>query len=91
VLEPIEVWTWPRSDLNAWVQVLNQFDEILEDIIREYEIDQLQTKKLSLRDKDMLCGILRFERLLLENTTNRKSFSSYDVRPWTTSHISCFR
>ena len=31
--------------------------------------------------KKTVCEILRFERLLLENSTNRKTFNSYDVRP----------
>jgi E3 ubiquitin-protein ligase HUWE1 len=78
-LGAIDAWTWPRSDLNAWVQVLNKFDEILEDIIREYEIDKVQSKELASIDQELLCSVLRFERLLLENTTNRKSFNSYDV------------
>ncbi|KAI0768417.1 hypothetical protein BC629DRAFT_1596114 [Irpex lacteus] len=56
VLAEIDVWKWPRSDLNAWIKVLNKFDAIMEDIIREYA----------------------FERLLLENSTNRKTYSSYD-------------
>ena len=29
--------------------------------------------------KKTRCEILRFERLLLENSTNRKTFNSYDV------------
>jgi len=49
-------------------------------IIDEYNIDKLQLKPFSSETKELLSEILRFERLLLENSTNRKTFSSYDVR-----------
>lgn len=80
VLEEIDSWKWPRSDLNAWVKVLNKFDDILEDVIREYNVDKLQMSDFSAEDKKVLCEVLKFERLLLENSTNRKMFNSYDVR-----------
>jgi E3 ubiquitin-protein ligase HUWE1 len=79
-LDAIDTWKWPRSDLNAWIKVLNRFDEILESVISEYAIDALQLKPFEPMTKRILSGVLRFERLLLENSTNRKSFSSYDVR-----------
>jgi E3 ubiquitin-protein ligase HUWE1 len=79
LLAQIETWTWPRSDLNAWIKVLNKFDQILEDCIREYDIDKIQTRSFDESTKNLLSGILKFERLLLENSTNRKMFASYDV------------
>ena len=79
VLGKVDVWTWPRSDLNAWIKVLNQFDAILEDVIRDYDVDKLQVNVFTPSTKRTVCEILRFERLLLENSTNRKTFSSYDV------------
>ena len=79
-LSVIDSWKWPRSDLNAWIKVLNKFDTILEEIIAEYEVDKMQLKDFSTHSKSMLCKILKFERLLLENSTNRKMFNSYDVR-----------
>ncbi len=79
VLAEIDVWKWPRSDLNAWIKVLNKFDAIMEDIIREYAVDTLQRTPFSAFHKKLLSEILRFERLLLENSTNRKTYSSYDV------------
>lgn len=79
VLSQIDIWKWPRSDLNAWTKVLNKFDAVLEDVIRDYEVDKIQIKEFSAADKNIVCEILRFERLLLENSTNRKMFSSYDV------------
>ena len=79
LLQPIDSWRLPRSDLNAWIKVHNKFDAILEDIIRDYDIDAVQTKPFDPNTKDTLCAILKFERMLLENTTNRKLFVQYDV------------
>ncbi|KAI0829944.1 hypothetical protein BC628DRAFT_1314795 [Trametes gibbosa] len=78
VLSQIDSWKWPRSDLNAWIKVLNKFDEILEESIRDYDIDNLQVNVFTPLTKKTICEILRFERLLLENSTNRKTFNSYD-------------
>lgn len=78
-LGKIGVWIWPRSDLNAWIKVLNKFDAILEQLIADYAVDKLQLKIFSQVDKKTLLEILRFERLLLENSTNRKMYNSYDV------------
>ncbi|KAI0766838.1 hypothetical protein BD413DRAFT_614840 [Trametes elegans] len=78
VLAQIDSWKWPRSDLNAWIKVLNKFDEILEEAIRDYDIDNLQVNVFTPLTKRTICEILRFERLLLENSTNRKTFNSYD-------------
>ncbi|KAJ3900167.1 hypothetical protein F5879DRAFT_887267 [Lentinula edodes] len=77
-LEEIDAWKWQRSDLNAWIKVLNKFDTVLEDVIREYDIDKLQVREFSTESKKMVSEILKFERLLLENSTNRKMFNSYD-------------
>ncbi|KZT26754.1 hypothetical protein NEOLEDRAFT_1062431 [Neolentinus lepideus HHB14362 ss-1] len=78
VLGEIDIWKWPRSDLNAWVKVLNKFDAILEEVINDYDIDKVQVNTFTPRTKKTTSEILRFERLLLENSTNRKIFSSYD-------------
>lgn len=73
------MWTWPRSDLNSWTKVLNRFDAIFSDIIEKYNIDKLQLTKFEEGDRTLLLELLRFERMLLENSTNRKLFASYDV------------
>lgn len=78
-LSQIDSWKWPRSDLNSWIKVLNKFDTVLEDIVRDYDIDRLQLRTFAARTKETICEILKFERLLLENSTNRKMFNSYDV------------
>ncbi|PBK91673.1 hypothetical protein ARMGADRAFT_968529 [Armillaria gallica] len=77
-LGDIVVWKWQRSDLNAWIKVLNKFDAILEELIRDYNIDKLQITPFTPESRSLLAEILRFERLLLENSTNRKMFNSYD-------------
>ncbi|KIM40119.1 hypothetical protein M413DRAFT_446273 [Hebeloma cylindrosporum] len=77
-LKEVDSWKWPRSDLNAWVRVLNKFDDIMDGIVREYNVEKLQLIPFSAETKELLSEILRFERLLLENSTNRKTFSSYD-------------
>ncbi|KAG6372318.1 hypothetical protein JVT61DRAFT_7758 [Boletus reticuloceps] len=78
VLASIETWKWPRSDLNCWIKVLDKFDAILEEAIRDYDIDKLQLNVFTPATKQTISAILRFERLLLENSTNRKTFNSYD-------------
>ncbi|GLB37041.1 putative protein with domain of Unknown Function (DUF913) [Lyophyllum shimeji] len=78
VLSQIDVWKWPRSDLNAWIKVLNKFDAVLEEIIRDYDVEKLQVNVFTPVTKKTVCAVLRFERLLLENSTNRKMFNSYD-------------
>ena len=82
ILEPINSWTWHRSDLHSWIKVLNKFDEIYEQIISTHGVDKLQSKDFSPSSKKTLLEILKFERLLLENSTNRKLFNSYDVGVW---------
>ena len=79
ILKAVDSWKWPRSDLNSWIKVLNKFDDIMDEIIREYNVAKLQLNPFTEGVKELLSEILRFERLLLENSTNRKTFSSYDV------------
>ena len=79
VLSEQQTWRWPRSDLNSWIKVLDTFDTILADIIKDYNIDTMQLREFELPDRELVLQILRFERLMLENSTNRKMFNSYDV------------
>lgn len=51
----------------------------MDGIIQEYNVEKLQLTPFTPESKELLSEILRFERLLLENSTNRKTFSSYDV------------
>lgn len=75
----ISEWKWPRSDLGNWIKVLNKFDAILQDIIRDYDVDKLQVNPFTPQTKATVLEILRFKRLLLENSTGRKLYASYDV------------
>ena len=78
-LSTVVAWIWPRSDLHSWVKVLNKFDDILKSFIDNYDIDKLQLKPFLPLAKATILEILRFETLLLDNSTNRKLFASYDV------------
>jgi E3 ubiquitin-protein ligase HUWE1 len=78
-LATIRCWMWPRSDLHSWVQVLNKFDDILRGFIEQYELEKLQVNPFTPLTKAIITEILRYETLLLDNSTNRKLFASYDV------------
>jgi E3 ubiquitin-protein ligase HUWE1 len=80
LLQQSPTWRFPRGDLHGWIPVLDHFDSILENLIDEHQIARLQTKAFSPKAKGLVLEILKFQRLLLENCTNRKLFSSYDVR-----------
>ena len=59
--------------------MLNKFDAILEEVVDSYELSKLQQNDFTPNTKETLLQVLRFLRLLLENCTQRKLFSSYDV------------
>ena len=52
----------------------------MDESICEYNVAKLQLNQFLEGTKELLSEILHFERLLLENSTDRKTFSSYDVR-----------
>jgi len=75
-------WTWPRTDLQHWINPLNRFDAMLDQIVTDYDLATLehpQINQFTPRTKQSLLAILRFEKLLLENSTNRKIYASFDV------------
>ncbi|SPO39716.1 related to E3 ubiquitin protein ligase TOM1 [Pseudozyma flocculosa] len=78
ILDSISEWCWPRGDLYYWTQILNRFDDILQDTCRDYELAKLQTNDFTPLRKKLLVSILRFSRLLIENCTNRKLYNSYE-------------
>ncbi|GAA6006127.1 hypothetical protein JCM11491_002040 [Sporobolomyces phaffii] len=74
-------WTWPRTDMQHWIYPLNRFDDILEQIIKDYDLSDMQhcqTNHFTPRTKELLLSILTFQKLLLENSTNRKIFNGFD-------------
>lgn len=79
-LRLLQVWRYPRGDLHAWILVLDRFDTILAEIVESYDLSKIQTKDFSPETKELLLEVLRVLKLLLENSTNRKLFASYDVR-----------
>ncbi|ODN73426.1 hypothetical protein L202_07951 [Cryptococcus amylolentus CBS 6039] len=78
VLEQFQAWRYPRGDLHTWVLVLDRFDEILAGVIQNYDLTKLQLNDFTPKTKKLLLEVLRVQRLLLENCTNRKLFNSYD-------------
>ena len=83
LLEPLVAagWTWPRTDLQHWIHPLNRFDDILEQVIADYDLATMehgQTNTFTPRTKELLLAVLSFEKLLLENSTNRKIFNGFD-------------
>ncbi|OCF61440.1 hypothetical protein L486_01088 [Kwoniella mangroviensis CBS 10435] len=78
VLQTFDCWKYPRGDLHTWVDVLDRFDSILEEQCKSYELEKLQTNDFTPKTKDLILQILRVQRLLMENCTSRKLFSSYD-------------
>ncbi|GAA5909447.1 hypothetical protein JCM8208_006528, partial [Rhodotorula glutinis] len=83
LLEPLVAagWTWPRTDLQHWIHPLNRFDDILEQVIADYDLASMehgQTNTFTPRTKELLLAVLSFEKLLLENSTNRKIFNGFD-------------
>ncbi|CDS01035.1 hypothetical protein, partial [Sporisorium scitamineum] len=78
VLDSISEWCWPRGDLYYWTGALNRFDTILESVCRDYEVSKIQVNDFTPLTKRLIVSILRFSRLLVENCTNRKLYSSFE-------------
>lgn len=75
-------WTWPRTDLQHWIVPLNRFDALLDKVVTDYDLGSMQhaqTNAFTPRTKQLVLAILSFEKVLLENSTNRKIFASFDV------------
>lgn len=79
LLWSFRMWLWPRCELMVWYSVLDRFDDILAQMIKDYHSDDLQMTPFTPSDKELIMQILRFERMLLDNSTTRKLFNSYDV------------
>lgn len=90
LLQPVcsSGWTWPRTDLQHWIVPLNRFDAILEGVVNDYDLSSMehcQTNAFTPRTKQLVAAILAFEKVLLENSTNRKIFASFDVSDYAAS------
>lgn len=78
ILDNISEWCWPRGDLHFWVPVLNRFDLIFEETCRDYDIQNIQINDFTPLRKRLIVSILRFSRLLIENSTSRKIYNSFE-------------
>ncbi|KAI5180103.1 E3 ubiquitin-protein ligase HUWE1 [Nematocida sp. AWRm80] len=78
-LRSIREWRHPKTDLFYWIQILNMFDEILERISSKYELRTLQTQRMTEKEIELAREIIRFIRLLVENSSNKSIFNSFEV------------
>jgi len=79
ILNDLPTWRYQRADLHAWVPALDRFDDVLANIIQSYDLGKLQTNDFTPKTKELLLGILRLTRMMLENCTSRKLYASYEV------------
>ncbi|KAI5190779.1 E3 ubiquitin-protein ligase HUWE1 [Nematocida sp. AWRm77] len=80
-------WKHGKTDLLYWMDVLNRFDELLEGVVKEYNLGALQNKEFTQQDRGMVREILRFQKVLVENGSNKSIFNSFDtVEPFIYSY-----
>lgn len=80
------IWPCVQGDFTQWVALFNHFDDFLDKHIKEHRELQLKfegsdsgTPATAFPVADCL-AILRVTSILLENTTNKHLYQSYDVR-----------
>ncbi|OMJ30040.1 E3 ubiquitin-protein ligase TOM1-like [Smittium culicis] len=82
VVSNIKHWPFLRSDFYYWIKVLDRFDEILEKIISKHSLirpdSHLVRNDLPDDTAQLICAILDFTRLLMENCINRTIYSSIE-------------
>ncbi|OAG28862.1 E3 ubiquitin-protein ligase HUWE1 [Nematocida displodere] len=78
-LSKIDEWKHCKTDLVYWVEVLDRFDTILQDLVQKYRLDGLQSQPMEPQDRDVAREILRFQKVLVENSSNKSIFNSFDV------------
>ncbi|PVU85911.1 hypothetical protein BB561_006872, partial [Smittium simulii] len=75
-------WPFLRGDFYHWVKVLDRFDAILERTIKELDLDNKEIyvsyNTIDNNTTTLICSILDFTRLLMENCVNRNLYSSFD-------------
>ncbi|WVQ94836.1 hypothetical protein IAU59_001919 [Kwoniella sp. CBS 9459] len=59
VLKSFDRWVYPRSDLHAWVNVLDRLDDVLAEITTSYGLSKIQTNDFTPKTKELLLEILR--------------------------------
>ncbi|KAI5190406.1 E3 ubiquitin-protein ligase HUWE1 [Nematocida minor] len=78
-LNNLKEWKYTKTDLLYWVDVLDRFDAILKNISTTYSLEQFQNHPMKETDKETVHAILQFQKLLVENSSNKSLFSSFDV------------
>ncbi|RKP39989.1 hypothetical protein BJ085DRAFT_11892, partial [Dimargaris cristalligena] len=70
-------WKYHRGDIFQWIPVLNRFDSILEQVCQDYGLYRgVQVKPFPEPTWALVCAILQFTRLLMENSINRNLYNS---------------
>ncbi|KAI5187849.1 hypothetical protein NEHOM01_2406, partial [Nematocida homosporus] len=77
-LNSIDQWRYGKTDLLYWVAVLDRFDDLLGQIITEAQLDTLQSRAIPESDRFLARSILRFQKLLIENSSNKSIFNGFD-------------
>jgi hypothetical protein len=73
-------WPFPRGDLYHWIPLLNRFDDILEETVKKYNLKEgPQTTPWEEKDERIVCGVLNFSRMLVEECGNRSLYGSSNV------------
>ncbi|KAJ1983136.1 E3 ubiquitin-protein ligase tom1 [Dimargaris verticillata] len=71
-------WKYPRGDFFQWIPVLNKFDELLDKACRDHGLyDGVQTRPFAESTCRLICAILWFTRMLMENCINRNLYNSF--------------
>ena len=74
----LKEWSLGKSDLHNWAPVLDRFDDILKQLAEEYMPAGPQSQSYSAEHKQLIMCILGLEKLLLENSSSRNLFNTYD-------------
>lgn len=78
------IGAWPiieeKTDLFHWSDLLNRFDEQLEEILsRRIPVGKLQISEMTAGEREIVLSVLEFSRILLETCSSRNIYNSYDV------------
>jgi E3 ubiquitin-protein ligase HUWE1 len=71
-------WKTSKGNLLNWVPVLNKFDTILESLTRNYGLTEefCKPQEISTEDTTIVCAILDFTYMLLDNCVNRAIYAT---------------
>lgn len=77
-LNKIETWTFGKCELYHWIDILDIFDEILEEAT-QYEENQIYIAcDSSFQDRKLLLLVLNFTTLLIEHSFSRHLYNSVE-------------